>query len=138
MAKKRTHKKPTQQQRTGKTRVSLNAWLYPGEDDFLLGKLEDHKGERSDLVVRALEVYFSLPASERRDPNERLAEEISLLRQAIQQLPNRLISQLTTLLSGFAFRGRGVGDDRSEMDTKPVVGEEELKRRRSNREEHVW
>jgi len=119
-------------------RIAINAWLYPERDSMLIERLKDYQGDRATLIVKALENYLEIPADQRRDPAERLVEEIAQLRQAINLLPSRLLNQLTTSLAGLVIRNRGKDDDDSELDTKPVVTDAELKRRRENRLANRW
>lgn len=118
-------------------RKPLNSWLYDERDATLIDKIKDYDGDRSALVVKALEAYFEIPAEQRRDSVERLIEEIAALRSAINGLPSRIVNQVTTSLAGLVIRNRG-NDNPGELDTQPVITNEELERRRENRRQNLW
>lgn len=130
-----------EQEKKAKHRVSLNAWLYTDRDQELIDAIERYvaqsRGDKATLIVRAVEVYLAIPEEERRDPAERLVHEIALLREAINNLPSRLLSQLTSAFAGMVVRGKGK-QDTSELDTQPVVTDEELAARRQNRRDNKW
>lgn len=130
-----------EQEAKAKHRVSLNAWLYTDRDQALIDAIARYvkqtNGDRATLVVRAVEVYLAVPEEERRDKTESLAQEIAFLREAINNLPSRLLSQLTSAFAGMVVRGKGK-QDTSELDTQPVVTDEELAARRQNRRENKW
>lgn len=112
-------------------RIPVNAWLYRGQDDALIECWENEK-EKSTVIVRALERYYAVPESQRRDPSERLLAEIVALRMAVENLPQTIIKQLASVWGRMSFRRDG---DEPEEE---LVSEDQLAKRRENRKKNKW
>lgn len=80
--------------------ILVNAWLVPGQHDELIRRWkETPKGERSTIIINALELYFKLPASKRRDPLHQVREDTTWLKDAMNELPDIMKQMIADLLA---------------------------------------
>lgn len=78
-------------------RVAAGAYLTPGKDDALIDRWTAvPEGQRSEVLKEALEQYFQMPPTQRRNPLSRLADDISRaiklleeVRGVVKELSNR-------------------------------------------------
>lgn len=80
--------------------ILINAWLVPGQHDALIEHWTGTpKGDRSAIIIAALELYFKLPADKRRDPLHLVREDTEWLKDAMNQLPEVMRQIITDLLA---------------------------------------
>lgn len=80
--------------------ILINAWLVPGQHDTLIEHWQGTpKGDRSAIIIAALELYFKLPAHKRRDPLHAVREDTEWLKDAMNQLPEVMRDIITELLA---------------------------------------
>jgi len=103
----------------------VGGYLLPGRDDDLIDKWNSlSKGERSEVFREALEQYFQMPPSKRRNPLSRLADDIG---RAI-----KLLEEMRGLIKDLSTRPVMVGHQPpavdAEVDQAAVVRNENMKK----------
>jgi hypothetical protein len=87
------------------------------------------KGSVQRIVIAALEAYYKLPPSQRRDPIKQLAADMTAIRRLIESQPT--LEQIQVMLDQITVVE---GVQAAPLPQKvPVATDEELAKRRANR-----
>lgn len=111
-------------------RYQVGAQLTYGKHDDLIERMKsESKGSRQRIIIAALEAYYRLPPSQRRDPIKQLAADMTAIRRAIESQPT--LEQIQAMLDQITII-EGVQAAPLPQQV-PVATDEELAKRRANR-----
>jgi hypothetical protein len=128
-------------------RIPLRGWLVRGKDDALIEWWEGlgSNENKNQILVEALEMYRSLPPSQRRDPLRALQAEIVTLKRMIQDMSTIIGRQILDQMDAYMAKlpGKRLEDTQPmiplELEPEePKATEEELRRRRENRRRNAF
>lgn len=111
-----------------KPRYQIGAQLSYEKHSELIDRLDkEAPGAVQRIIIKGLELYYSLPPSERRDPVKQLAVDMHAVRRAVEGLP----AQLEQMLANIAIIEESPA--MPPVQAVPMASEEDLARRRANR-----
>jgi hypothetical protein len=115
-------------------RIPLRGWLTQGKHDALIEKWRTlQKGEQQYAILRGLELFFSLPPSQRTEPIRQLAGEVMSMRRMLDDLPEEIADVIKALLVESLANLPTAPPDVPPEPERRTVTPEDLERRRANR-----